>query len=250
MTIPTSEGTAVATPRWQPLDAAQRRVLGVLIEKAKTTPGGYPMTVNSIVTGCNQKNNRDPITAYDDFDVEKALSELQELGAVKEIDWVGRVPKYKHLAYEWMGVRPVELAVMGELLLRGPQALGELRARAARMEPIEDLAALKPTVSGLLERRLMIELSPPGRGQIVSHNLYPASELTALRRGQGHAGRGEPATEEGRGGPEPPSAGASIEPGSGATVSPGSGIHAEVAELRAQLERLAARIERLENRGG
>src|SRR5437867_5543401 len=126
----------VAAPRWKALDAHQRRVLGVLIEKAKTTPANYPMSVNAIVTGCNQKNNREPVTAYDDFDVEKAIGELQELGVVKEIDWAGRVPKYKHLAYEWLGVVPVELAVMAELLLRGPQTLGDLRARAARMEPI------------------------------------------------------------------------------------------------------------------
>src|SRR4030095_14061945 len=170
-----------AAPRWKPLDAAQRRVLGVLIEKAKTTPGGYPMSANAVVTGCNQKNNRDPITAYDDFDVGKTLSELQERGVVKEIDWVGRVPKYKHLAYEWLGVRPVELAVLGELLLRGPQALGELGARAARRAAIEDLAALKPIVEGLVERKLMLELTPPGRGQIVSHNLYPADELAGIR---------------------------------------------------------------------
>src|SRR5262245_63834914 len=154
-----------SAPRGQPLDEIQRRVLGVLIEKAKTTPAGYPMSVNAIVVGCNQKSNRDPLTDYDDFTVEKTLSELQTLGVVKEIDWVGRVPKYKHLAYEWLGVRPVELAVMGELLLRGAQALGELRARAARMEPIEDLGALKPIVDGLAERKLMIELTSPGRGQ-------------------------------------------------------------------------------------
>src|SRR5262245_1022853 len=176
----TTTDIPASAPRWQPLDPPQRRVLGVLIEKAKTTPAGYPMTVNAIVTGCNQKNNRDPLTAYDDFDVEKALTELQELGAVKEIDWVGRVPKYKHLAYEWLGVRPVELAVLAELLLRGPQALGELRARAARMETIEDLSALKPIVHDLIERRLMVELTPPGRGQLVSHNLYLPDELTGV----------------------------------------------------------------------
>src|SRR5436309_12410822 len=156
----TAADEANSTPRWKPLEGPQRRVLGVLIEKAKTTPAGYPMTVNAIVTGCNQKNNRDPLTAYDDIDVGNALVEMQTLGVVKEIDWVGRVPKYKHLAYEWLGVRPVELAVLAELVLRGAQALGELRARAARMEPIEDLAALKPIVEGLIERRLMIELSP------------------------------------------------------------------------------------------
>ena len=233
MTTPAPHDTAA--PRWKPLDAPQRRVLGVLIEKAKTTPGGYPMTVNAVVTGCNQKNNRDPITAYDDFDVEKALSELQELGVVKEIDWVGRVPKYKHLAYEWMGVRPVELAVLGELLLRGPQALGELRARAARMEPIEDLAALKPIVSGLIERRLMIELSPPGRGQVVSHNLYPANEVAELQAGRGRHGGGE-ATQTGD---EPRSA-----------VPSESGIRAELAEQRGLIERLVERIEKLEGSEG
>src|SRR5262245_47044994 len=162
--------------RWRPLEARQRRVLGVLIEKAKTTPAGYPMSVNAIVTGCNQKNNRDPIVAYDDFDVEKTLTELQELGVVKEIDWVGRVAKYKHLAYEWLGVNPVELAVLGELLLRGPQTMGDLRGRASRMEPIEDVAALATIVNGLVERGLMIELTPPGRGQMVTHGLYSPPE--------------------------------------------------------------------------
>ncbi len=173
------------TTRWKPLDAHQRRVLGVLIEKAKTTPAGYPMTVNAIVTGCNQKNNRNPVTAYDDFDVEKALSELQELGVVKEIDWLGRVPKYKHLAYEWLGVNPGEAAVTAELLLRGAQPLGDLRGRAARMEPIADLAALKPIVDGLIERKLMIELTSPGRGQVVCHNLYTGGELAELRKQHG-----------------------------------------------------------------
>src|SRR5262245_47835530 len=174
-----------AERRAGPLDPVQRRVLGVLIEKAKTTPAGYPMSVNAIVVGCNQKSNRDPLTDYDDFTVEKTLSELQTLGVVKEIDWVGRVPKYKHLAYEWLGVRPVELAVLGELLLRGPQSLGDLRARASRMEAIEDLAALKSIVDGLVARGLMVELTPSGRGQVVSHRLYPLDELERLRAGHG-----------------------------------------------------------------
>ena len=180
---------APAIPRWKPLEPRQRRVLGVLIEKAKTTPAGYPMSVNAIVAGCNQKNNRDPVTTYDDVDVENTLGELQALGVVKEIDWVGRVAKYKHLAYEWLGVRPVELAVLTELLLRGAQAIGELRARAARMEAIEDLAALKPIIADLVARKLMLELTPAGRGQIVSHNLYLPGELAELRAR--HAGRAE-----------------------------------------------------------
>ncbi|MEO5617191.1 MAG: DUF480 domain-containing protein, partial [Candidatus Eisenbacteria bacterium] len=116
MTHP-SHGNPQPAPPCKPLDAGQRRVLGVLIEKAKTTPGAYPMSVNAIVAGCNQKNNREPITTLDDFDVEKVLDELRTLGAVSEIDWLGRVSKYKHHAYEWFGVSKVELAVMAELLL-------------------------------------------------------------------------------------------------------------------------------------
>ena len=95
MTTPVP-GSTPAAPKWKPLDARQRRVLGVLIEKAKTTPAAYPLTVNALVTGCNQKNNRDPLTQYDDIDVEKALDELRQLGVVSEIDWMGRVSKYKH----------------------------------------------------------------------------------------------------------------------------------------------------------
>jgi uncharacterized protein YceH (UPF0502 family) len=230
-----------AASRWKPLDPPQRRVLGVLIEKAKTTPGGYPMTVHAIVAGCNQKSNRDPVTAYDDFDVEKTLTELQELGVVKEIDWVGRAAKYKHVAYEWLGVRPVELAVLGELLLRGPQSLGDLRARAARMEPIEDLAALKPIVESLIERRLMIELTPPGRGQIVSHNLYAEGELAALRDRHGRGGA-RPERDDSR------------EASPGRPVGPPPAevpdLLAQIAELRGQVERLTARVEKLERGSG
>ena len=253
MTAPPAEDAA--GPRWRPLDARQRRVLGVLIEKAKTTPAGYPMTVNAIVVGCNQRNNRDPLTAYDDVDVGNALVELQALGVVKEIDWVGRVPKYKHLAYEWLGVRPVELAVLAELLVRGAQALGELRARAARMEPIEDLAALKPVIEGLVGRRLMIELTPPGRGQVVSHNLYAPGELADLRARLGrHAGAPEAGAGES---PDRPGPGVSKAPAPTAPerLAPDGGqpamreILGEISTLRAEVARLAERVAKLESEG-
>jgi uncharacterized protein YceH (UPF0502 family) len=204
------------------LGPTQRRVLGVLIEKAKTTPGGYPMTVNAIVTGSNQKSNRDPLTALDDADVMNALNDLIDLRVVEEIDWTGRAAKYKHLAYDWLAVNKVELAVLGELLLRGPQTLGDLRGRASRMEPIADLKALQPIVEGLVQRGLMIELTPPGRGQIVTHGLYPREELQELR-----------------------------ELGAGAAVSsPGRPTPAgeELAELRAEIAELRQRVQDLEAR--
>lgn len=176
-------------PRPQPLSAIQRRVVGVLAEKAKTTPENYPMTLNAIVTACNQKNNRFPITAYEAEEVEEALDQLREIGAVAMIEGVGRVPKYRHLLYQWLGVEKVELAVMTELLLRGAQTEGELRSRAARMEPIADLTALRPVLDSLKSKGLVISLTPPGRGHVVTHNLYKLRELEELKRQ--FEGRGE-----------------------------------------------------------
>ncbi|NOT32848.1 MAG: DUF480 domain-containing protein [Candidatus Eisenbacteria bacterium] len=231
-------------PAWKPLDAPQRRVLGVLIEKAKTTPAGYPMTLNAIVTGCNQKNNRDPITAYDDIDVGNTLGELATLGVVSEIDWLGRTAKYKHNSYEWLGVSKPELAVLTELLLRGAQAIGDLRVRAARMEPIADLAALKPIVDGLIARRLMIELSPAGRGQIVSHNLYTAHELAELKsRFAGQISRSEPVQLRETGTAERREA-APAGPRETEVAEPS----AQIAALRAEVVRLAERVRILEVR--
>ncbi|MDP6446593.1 MAG: DUF480 domain-containing protein [Pirellulaceae bacterium] len=166
---------------WSPLNAAQRRVFGVLVEKAKTTPDAYPLTLNSATTGCNQKSNRSPQTNYSPDNVQETLDSLRGLGAVAEVQTGGRMAKYRHYAYEWLGVDKTELAVVAELLLRGPQSLGELRGRAARMEAIADLAALRPVIDGLIEKELVIELSPAGRGQLVTHGLYPVDELQRVR---------------------------------------------------------------------
>ncbi len=104
---------------WQPLSAIDRRVIGVLVEKAKTTPDQYPLTVNAIVTGSNQKNNRYPQMELDADDVTESLDRLRTLGLITEVQGSGRVSKYRHMAYEWLGVEKVELSVMAELLLRG-----------------------------------------------------------------------------------------------------------------------------------
>ena len=238
----TSSDSEAATPRphWKPLEATQRRVLGVLIEKAKTTPAAYPMTINAMVTGSNQKNNREPLTQLDDTDVAAALRGLETLGVVSEIDWMGRSSKFKHHAYEWLGVNKPELAVMTELLLRGEQTLGDLRARAARMEPIADLTELKPIVDGLLARGLMLELTPPGRGQIVSHALYLEPELAALRaRLSGHAPREASVATYHQDRAAPSTA---------ASTEEASTLAAEVAELREEISALRSRVEQLESR--
>src|SRR4029077_12139674 len=151
-----------AAPLWRPLEPSERRVLGVLIEKAKTTPENYPLSLNALRNGCNQKNNRAPLTQMGEEQVEETLESLRKLGAVIVIQGDGRVEKYRHRAYEWLGVEKVELAVMAELLLRGAQTVGELRGRAARMEPIKDLGELRPVLDALEAKRLITYLTPPG----------------------------------------------------------------------------------------
>ena len=166
---------------WKPLTRVQRRIAGVLIEKSKTTSDIYPMTINAIKTGSNQKSNRSPQMELREEQVEEVLYELRHLGAMIEVHSGGRVPKFKHQLYEWLGVEKVELAVMAELLLRGEQTLGDLRARASRMDRIAGLEELKPIVDALIQKNLMVELTPPGRGQVVTHNLYQPDEMARLK---------------------------------------------------------------------
>lgn len=171
-----------AAPPWQPLSSRERRVLGVLIEKAKTTPSGYPMTVNAIRTGANQKSNRYPTMECEPEQIEQTLDDLREKGAVAEVISDGRVSKYRHYAYDWFGVDATEIAVITELLLRGAQTEGELRGRANRMERIADLAALREVLSSLEAKGLILRLTPPGRGHVLSHALYHPPELDRLRQ--------------------------------------------------------------------
>ena len=113
--------------------------------------------------------------------MDDALERLRSLGAVIEVHGDGRVAKYRHQTYPWMGVEKVELAVMTELLLRGAQTIGELRGRAVRMEPIADLAALRPVLASLEQKNLIVYLTPEGRGCVVTHNLYRPTEMDKLR---------------------------------------------------------------------
>lgn len=201
MTIGTPSTATSASPpkerRWRPLDRVQRRVAGVLVEKAKTTPDNYPLSLNALVNGSNQKSNRAPQMELDEEQVSGALDELREMGAVAQIQGDGRVDKYRHLLYEWLGVDKAELAVMAELLLRGAQTLGELRGRAARMEPIADIGALRPIVDSLRGKDLLLLLTPPGRGCVVTHNLYRPQELEKLRSEHGaNQDSGAPLKEE------------------------------------------------------
>ena len=162
------------------LSAAARRVLGVLVEKAKTTPDHYPLTLNAVVTACNQKSNRDPKMDLDEDQAMLALDELKSVQAAREVQGSGRATKYRHAAYEWMDIDGAESAVMTELLLRGPQTAGEIRTRASRMHPFADLDTLQPVIQQLSDKGLVEALSPPGRGQLFSHTLYQNQEKQFL----------------------------------------------------------------------
>src|ERR1700745_4218124 len=103
------------TEPWPVLDVNERRVLGVLIEKQKTTPDAYPMSVNALVTGSNQKSNRDPVLNLSEDDVEETLADLQKRELVERVHG-SRVDRWRHLLYPAWQVEKVELAVLGELL--------------------------------------------------------------------------------------------------------------------------------------
>lgn len=228
--------TTAGAPRWQILTREQRRVAGVLVEKSKTTPDVYPMTVNSITNAANQKSNRSPLMNLTQEHVQQVLDQLRMVGAVVEVHGDGRAVKFKHLLYDWLGVDRTEMAVMAELLLRGHQTLGELRQRACRMEPIDDLDRMKQIVDGLIERKLVLELTPPGRGQIVSHSLYSFEELKKIRAA---ISAGETGSDSGESGPS----------GTAAATgqNPGPALADRVAVLEEMVAGLIARLDRLES---
>jgi len=250
---------AAAANRTRPLDPIERRVLGTLIEKGKTTPDQYPMSLNGLVSGCNQKSNRDPVMTLDEERVSRALGRLRESGAVAEVFGSGRIARYRHLAYEWLGVEKEELSILGELLLRGEQSEGDLRGRASRMDPIPDLAVLRTHLDRLAGRGLVIWLSPPGRGRLLTHGLLPPDELREVQVRIG-GGALPPASPSGNGahavGAEAANGPQSVN-GSSAVASPQRheqeiwhGLDHRIAQLEATVAELLERIATIEMEGG
>jgi uncharacterized protein YceH (UPF0502 family) len=235
-------------PKWQPLNALERRILGVLVEKAKTVPESYPMTLNGITTGCNQKNNRYPVMTIDSDQLDVPLERLRNLGAIAVVQGSSRAEKFRHYLNDWMGVEKAEAAVMTELLLRGAQTEGELRQRASRMEPIPDLTKLRNVLHSLKQKNLVISLTNDGRGHVVTHNLYEPRELEKVRRDYeaqpGAALGSNSASSHDDHADEPPAA--SIPYRSGTTAATSSSEWRDaVAELREELRELKAEVESL-----
>ena len=139
------------------LDSLEARVIGCMLEKQITTPDQYPLSLNALVSACNQKSNRDPVLNLDEPTVQRTLDALSRKHLVLERSGFGsRVPKYQHLfcntEFGSLKFSPQELAVVCELLLRGPQTPGELRTRAGRMASFGDVAEVESTLQGLIDR--------------------------------------------------------------------------------------------------
>lgn len=211
------------------LDPLERRILGTLIEKCLTTPDYYPLTVKALVAGCNQKNNRDPVSAWTEDDIQAGLAALQGQRLVMAVrPEGGHATRWRHELDRKWGIQGREVAVLGELLLRGPQTEGELRARASRMRAFPDLESLHETLQRLRDHRppLAMRLSAEGavRGVRHAHALYPAAERAEMLVAEGAAG--DAAAEA-----LPRAAG------------PGS----ELSALRGRVASLESRLERVED---
>jgi uncharacterized protein YceH (UPF0502 family) len=135
------------------LTETEARIVAALVEKQLTTPEYYPLTLNALIAACNQKTNREPVTAYDERTVQNALEDLRD----KNIVYVyygstSRVPKYKHMLPQVFELEPSETAVLCVLMLRGPQTIGEIKERTGRLYDFRDLNDTNETLEALLKR--------------------------------------------------------------------------------------------------
>ena len=209
------------------LDPNEARVFGVLIEKALTTPEQYPLTVNAATNGANQKSNRDPVLALSDDEVAAALERLeQKYMARKVFPMNSRVEKFCHNGKDALNLDAAGLAVLAELLMRGPQTPGDLRARAARMAPIDSLDQLAGVLSTLIDRGFVQRLPPlPGSRaeryvQLLSPDLHPLEPPAGA-----YVARERP-----------------VEPTAPGLAERVAALEAEVTHLREQLQALASRL--------
>jgi uncharacterized protein YceH (UPF0502 family) len=168
------------------LTPVEARVIGCLIEKQSTTPDQYPLSLNALVNACNQKSNRDPVLELDERTVQQTVDDLGRKHLIVEKSGFGsRVPKYQHrfcnTEYGTLKLDPQELAVICELLLRGPQTPGELRGRASRMAAFTDVSEVEAALSRLVERQdgpFVVRLTrEPGRREARYAHLF-SGEVT------------------------------------------------------------------------
>ena len=202
-------------------DAAELRVLGCLIEKQRTTPDVYPLSVNALRLACNQATNRDPVVEYDEPTIREALQRLSRRGWVRLASGPGsRAVKYRHLFDDALGLSDAEISLLAVLMLRGPQTPGELKSRSERLYRFTSLGELHETIEALVARELVARL-PRRPGQ--------KEERYAQVLGGATAGTGEPAV---------------LERADGETLGQRvERLEEEVAALRRALESLGAAVD-------
>lgn len=219
-----------------PLSDVEVRVLGVLVEKERTTAEAYPLSTGALHTGCNQRTNRDPVTDLHLLEVTEALQRLRDRGLVTTVQEVSdRVPKHRHLLARALDVDDRELALIAVLMLRGAQTPGELRTRTERYVAIKDVASVTSVLERLAGRSVALVRClgrAPGQGQDRWVHTLGVDEERQRPRVR--------ATAPGR---EPEAAAPSGAPGDG-----GAAAGPDVATLTARLEALEDRVVALERR--
>lgn len=239
-------------------DAVEIRVLGCLIEKQRTTPDAYPLSLNALRLACNQSTNRAPVVAYDEAVIKDALQRTYRRGWTRLASGHGsRAAKYRHLLDEALGLAPGELALLGVLMLRGAQTPGELKQRSERLHRFEDLAAVEATLARLIAAGRAAQLPrQPGQkeeryvqllgGDDEAGAPAPAAPVTATSAQAAAAPAAPPAAQPQATPPAaqpqatpaaapPPPAPAQLPPAAEARVAR---LEREVAELRAALAEL------------
>ena len=229
----------------------EMRVLGALIEKQRTTPHQYPLTLNSLRLACNQSTNRDPVVDYDEAAIKDALAHLRQRGWTRYASAQGgRAAKYRHLLNDALGLAPDEIAVLCVMMLRGPQTPGELKQRTERLHPFGSLADVEATVSRLIERDLVGRIRRPGQkedrfaqllggtgeGDIEPHPwpVEPAVAADPVEEGRttGLVAEAQPAAPPRSSGTDEPAEGLDI------LVSRVGALEATVTELREEIAEL------------
>ena len=228
------------------LTPAEIRVLGCLIEKQRTTPDYYPLTLNALRAACNQSTNRDPVVAYDEATIRDAITRLNRRRWARLSSGAGsRTSKYRHLLEDALTREPDELAILCVLMLRGAQTPGELKQRGERMHAFGDLAAVHETLARLIDRELVEELPrrPGQKEERYAHRLSdddapePASASAASVAAAAEAPAAPVVRAPGRPMPSAPA----VERVELPLTDRVARLEAEVAQLRAELRALRGR---------
>ncbi len=218
-------------PRTRPLTATEARVLATLMEKSRTVPDSYPLTLNSVVTGCNQKSSRDPVMQVTDAEAQEALDGLRQRSLSVEIGG-NRATRFEHNFPRGVGVPDQSAVLLSLLMLRGPQTAGELRINSERWHRFADISSVEAFLNELAERSdekggplvVLLPRAPGAREPRWAHLLCGPVDASALAAAVAHA---------------PADAGG----GSGNALAPRvAALEAEVAQLRGVVQQLCREL--------